>query len=419
MKLLKIICIVCICALLASCNSASDNVSSISSSPEGSEAPSSESESTVQTTVESSYLEHLYKKDIKSINCYYGTGAAVLNDGSAVFWGTNVYGGIGNGEIDNDIPEGEKATPVPPYRHCFPEPVVDAGSVVSSYALTESGDLYTWGMHVGAPETGQEDNPVSIPTKVAGLSNIKQVSMAPSFTLALKEDGSVYHAGTRMDSVESYHEFNQELDDSKVNKAFTKLPLDFKCKKVDTSILSYVFLSDEGEVYIQGILLSDLYAKIPDLVFKDVTKIDFPEKIVDVAALTFNVVALSENGNLYMFGYPYTGVSNEETDSYISEMIYKKDLENIKSISGSLDVVGALSEDGEIYVWGIDTEGLIHESNIDSQNGKFEIVSEPTKLGYRNITQFCIGRCDGTAISENGDVYIWGSNSIGQIIEFE
>ena len=62
-------------------------------------------------------------------------------------------------------------------------------------------------------------------------------------------------------------------------------------------------------------------------------------------------------------------------------MIYKKDLENIKSISGSLDVVGALSEDGEIYVWGIDTEGLIHESNIDSQNGKFEIVSEPTKLG--------------------------------------
>ena len=419
MKLLKIICIVCICALLASCNSASDNVSSISSSPEGSEAPSSESKSTVQPAVTSSYVDHLYKKDIKSINCYYGTGAAVLNDGSAVFWGTNVYGGIGNGEIDNDIPEGEKATPVPQYRHCFPEPVVDAGSVVSSYALTESGDLYTWGMHVGAPETGQEDNPVSIPTKVAGLSNIKQVSMAPSFTLALKEDGSVYHAGTRMDSVESYHEFNQELDDSKVNKAFTKLPLDFKCKKVDTSILSYVFLSDEGEVYIQGILLSDLYAKIPDLVFKDVTKIDFPEKIVDVAALTFNVVALSENGNLYMFGYPYTVVSNEETDSYISDMIYKKDLENIKSISGSLDVVGALSEDGEIYVWGIDTEGLIHESNIDSQNGKFEIVSEPTKLGYRNITQFCIGRCDGTAISENGDVYIWGSNSIGQIIEFE
>ena len=419
MKLLKIICIVCICALLASCNSASDNVSSISSSPEGSEAPSSESESTVQTTVESSYLEHLYKKDIKSINCYYGTGAAVLNDGSAVFWGTNVYGGIGNGEIDNDIPEGEKATPVPPYRHCFPEPVVDAGSVVSSYALTESGDLYTWGMHVGAPETGQGDNPVSIPTKVAGLSNIKQVSMAPSFTLALKEDGSVYHAGTRMDSVESYHEFNQELDDSKVNKAFTKLPLDFKCKKVDTSILSYVFLSDKGDVYVQGILFSDVYGKKQDLVFKHVTKIDFPEKIVDVAALTFNVVALSKTGKIYIFGYPYAGISNEETDSYVSELIYKKNLENIKSIDGTLFVVGALSENGEIYVWGTDNEGLIKEANVDLPNGQFEIIPEPVKLDYQNITQFCIGRCDGTAISENGDVYIWGSNSIGQIIEFE
>ena len=98
MKLLKAICIVCICALLVSCNSTPDNVSSASSNSKNSEISSSESESTVQTVIESSYLEHLYKKDIKSINCYYGTGAAVLNDGSAVFWGTNVYGGIGNGQ---------------------------------------------------------------------------------------------------------------------------------------------------------------------------------------------------------------------------------------------------------------------------------------------------------------------------------
>ncbi len=342
-----------------------------------------------------------------------------MNDGSAVFWGTNVYGGIGNGEVDNDIPEGKKATPVPPYRHCFPEPVVDAGSVVSSYALTESGDLYTWGMHVGAPETGQGDNPVSIPTKVAGLSNIKQVSMAPSFTLALKEDGSVYHAGSKMELVRSYNEFEEGLGESKKDKFFTELPLDFKCKKVDTSILSYVFLSDKGDVYIQGILFSDVYGKKQDLVFKDVTKIDFPEKIVDIAALTFNVVALSKTGKIYMFGYPYAGISNEETDSYVSELIYKKNLKNIKSIDGTLDVVGALSKNGEIYVWGIDNEGLIHESNINSQNGQFEIVSEPVKLDYQNVTQFCIGRCDSTAISENGDVYIWGSNSIGQIIEFE
>lgn len=419
MKLLKIICIVCICALLVSCNSTPDNVSSASSNSKNSEISSSESESTVQTVIESSYLEHLYKKDIKSINCYYGTGAAVLNDGSAVFWGTNVYGGIGNGEVDNDIPEGKKATPVPPYRHCFDEPVIDAGSQTSSYALTESGNLYTWGMYSGAYETGQGDNCVSVPAKVENITGIKQVSMSPSFTLALKKDGTVYHAGTRMDSVESYHEFNQELDDSKVNKAFTKLPLDFKCKKVDTSILSYVFLSDKGDVYIQGILFSDVYGKKQDLVFKDVTKIDFPEKIVDVAALTFNVVALSKTGKIYIFGYPYAGISNEETDSYVSELIYKKNLENIKSIDGTLFVVGALSENGEIYVWGTDNEGLIKEANVDLPNGQFEIIPEPVKLDYQNITQFCIGRCDGTAISENGDVYIWGSNSIGQIIEFE
>ena len=137
----KIFVFLFVCLILC-CSCSNEVLESISES-ESSKSSSSCGENTEKIIVEGSYLEHLYKKDIKSINCYYGTGAAVLNDGSAVFWGTNVYGGIGNGEVDNDIPEGEKATPVPPYRHCFDEPVIDAGSQTSSYALTESGNLYT------------------------------------------------------------------------------------------------------------------------------------------------------------------------------------------------------------------------------------------------------------------------------------
>ena len=426
MKLLKAICIVCICALLASCNSVPDNTASSSSKSESTEISSSESsksssscgENTEKIIVEGSYLEHLYKKDIKSINCHNATAAAILNDGSAVFWGSNVYGGIGNGSIDLDLPHGEKAMPTPPYRFCFGEPVVAAGSQVCSYALTESGTLYMWGMN-NTYRAGLEGDPILVPTKITSVTDIKQVSTSTEFTLALKGDGTVYHTGTRMELFKNSHDYDWRSLESEQDKTFTKMSLDFKCKKIDTSGLSYVFLSDKGDVYIQGILFADINAENPDLVFKAPTKIDFPEKIVDIAALAINVVALSETGNVYVFGCPGAGASDKKIDICISDLIYQKNLENIKGISGNCFTVGALSENGEIYVWGIDEHGVIKESNVNLQRGQLEIVPEPVKLDYQNIIQFCIGIYDGTAISENGDVYIWGSNSIGQIIEFE
>ena len=414
----KILSLLLALLLLCSCSEARKNTSSEGESQPHGEALESNAETPEQAEAECPYIEHLYKKDIKSINCYNGTGVAILNDGSIALWGTNVYGGIGNGDIDNDIPEGKTATPVSPYRLCFDEPIKDAGSVISSYALTESGTLYTWGLN-NTYEAGLGGKPVLTPTKIEEIDGVKQVSTSTSFTLAIKEDGTVYHAGIKMELFESAHDYDWYGSESEQDKVFTKLPLDFKCEKICTSGMSYVFLSDDGSVYIQGILLTDINMEKPDLVFNTPAKIDFPEKIVDVAALAFNVVAVSETGGVYVFGSPGLGLSDAETDARISDLIYKKDLENIKSVDGRHFVAGALSESGEIYVWGIDTKGIINEENAGLPQGRLDIVSKPTKLEYQNIAQICIGNSNGTAVSKDGEMYIWGDNSIGQIIKFE
>ena len=417
-RTVKKILLLLVLLLLCSCSEARKNNPSESESQPHGEALENNAEAPEQPKEGCSYIEHLYEKDVKSINCYNGTGAAILNDGSAVLWGTNVYGGIGNGEIDNDIPEGKTATPVSPYRLCLDEPIKDAGSVISSYALTESGTLYTWGLN-NTYEAGIEGKPVLTPTKITEINCVKQVSTSTSFTLALKEDGTVYHAGVKMELFESAYDYDRYCLEYEQDKVFTKLPLDFKCKKIDTSGMSYLFLSDDGSVYIQGILLTDINIEKPDLVFNKPTKIDFPEKIVDAAVLTFNVVAVSETGRVYVFGCPGLGLSDEVTDTRISELIYKKNLENIKNIDGRHFVAGALSENGELYVWGIDTKGIITKESTDLPQGRLDVISEPVKLDYQNIVQICIGNSNGTAVSKDGEVYIWGDNSIGQIIDFE
>lgn len=416
MKNLKVLLIVFTCVILVSCNHVSNQT--IHSNP-GNENDNSiistdNKETTEQSIIQSFNVDNLYEKDIKSLNCYNGTCVAILNDDTIALWGSNVYGGIGNGEID----ENEKAEAVLPYAHCFNETIIDAGSKISSYALTESGILYAWGLN-NTYETGLEGKPVLKPTQINNVLDIKQVSMSTSFMLALKEDGSVYHTGVKIEQFKDSNDYSWNHTEVEPNKTFVKLPLDFKCRKIDTSGLSYVFLSDDGVVYIQGIIFGNITATEPDLVFPVPTKIDFPEKIIDIAALTTNVVAVSETGSVYVFGNPYSGLSDIETDIYVSNLIYKKNIDNIASVDGTHYVVGALSKEGEIYAWGIDMYGIIKEENIGALYDRYEIVPNPTKLDFNNINKICIGISNGTAISEDGNIYIWGDNSIGQIIELK
>ena len=91
-RTVKKILLLLVLLLLCSCSEARKNNPSESESQPHGEALENNAEAPEQPKEGCSYIEHLYGKDVKSINCYNGTGAAILNDGSAVLWGTNVYG---------------------------------------------------------------------------------------------------------------------------------------------------------------------------------------------------------------------------------------------------------------------------------------------------------------------------------------
>ena len=349
------------------------------------------------------------------LTAYNGTICGIKEDGTLVMWGSNVFAGIGNGEID-DGPGGLQV--VRPYTHTFDEKIVDAGSVVSSYALTESGSLYTWGLnHSGECGTGAA--PILRPQRVEGLGGIKQFSMSTAFSLALDGSGSVYHAGVMMEQFSDArdYEWNYYSEEAKRHEHFTKLPLDFNSVKID-SALCYVFLTDTAEVYMQGILLGDALEQSPDICCPEPVKLDFPERIVDIAALTTNIAALSESGRVYVFGRPETGLSDAETDIKISDLMYQKRLEGVAAIDGSDYCAMAVTADGDGYVWGLDIYGQILKSNEGKPRAEYEIIPQPVKLDYSNIRQFTMGILCGSVLDADGGVFIWGDSSAGQRIAF-
>lgn len=77
-------------------------------------------------------------------------------------------------------------------------------------ALTESGEVYSWGYNgYGQLGNGTKDN-FSIPQKIEGLSNIVKVDAYKYITIALNADGKVYVCGQGYNATPAELKFNRK-----------------------------------------------------------------------------------------------------------------------------------------------------------------------------------------------------------------
>ena len=416
--------------LLSGCSSVPAQKPSESSSPAVSqgpsqpEAPSEENSGQEQKpgstappviTVEETEIK---AAEIEKLFCESGTPTAIMKNGDLILWGGNVFNGIGNGK-DGE----EEIGPFPPTRHRFPAPVVDAFSSVVSYAVTEDGDLYGWGRNYFRQLGQEKERVLTRPQKLELGFRVKQAISPGPFSLYLTDQGDVYCTGLDITGYQSLNEFNRSVgrnDEDDFETGLRMLELPFTCRRVEASAISHVFLSEDGEVYYQGLLLGDHSYTAPDFYHKTPEKIVFPEKVIDIAVTDFNVIALSESGKVYVYGHPLSGVSDAQTDIPVAEDLYQKRLENIVAISSGEFAAMAISREGRVYCWGLDMRGVVDEKNNtgDPPTG-FELIPEPRDMGYTGVISGMMGNYNGTALCEDGSAYIWGDNCIGQIIELK
>ncbi|MDR2654869.1 MAG: hypothetical protein LBC56_02180 [Oscillospiraceae bacterium] len=374
--------------------------------------------------LESAYIDLTKTTGIKYIDVGGSTICTILDDGSIVLWGTNYNGTVGNGKKYEYIQDDGKMVPnsSPPFRNAFSSKIVDVASDICSYALSENGELYMWGFNYHSTIPLPFDY-MLYPQKIKDVQNVKSVALSTGLCLILDDSGNVYHTGIMIEKFKSPYEYFSAFDfgELEVHEKFTKIYLDFKCANIYASPIAYIFLSTEGEVYIQGMIDCSKASGEDNFYFAEPSKLDFPEKITDVAASAFGIMALSETGGVYIYGTSDEGLINETLDTKISENIYKKNLDKVKQISANGDnPFAALTENGEVYVWGRDSHGISEypsETYVLLDEGK--MISVPVKLDLKNIAQISISEFVGTAIDADGNVFIWGDNSTNEHIEFK
>lgn len=119
---------------------------------------------------------------------------------------------------------------------------------------------------------------------------------------------------------------------------------------------------------------------------------------------------ITENGDLYMWGtYSSYLDLDEATIKTIDYSRPHKILGNIKQFEFGKNATffGALTKNGDLYMWGSNSEGELGD-------GTNEYTLVP-KIVLSNVRSFSLGGEHSAAITFDGSLYTWGDNSSGQL----
>lgn len=141
-------------------------------------------------------------------------------------------------------------------------------------------------------------------------------------------------------------------------------------------------------------------------------------------------IYLTDDGKLYGMGLNMAGLllgkdsvkqvySDDDNDRVCTPVLL---MENVRYARAGREAIVALQEDGSVYWWGqMRTTTSTYGSDYDAYWTVEENPDNPVKMMYlephkvlENCVYVDISAWNGAAITENGDLYMWGLNIFGQ-----
>ena len=258
----------------------------------------------------------------------------------------------------------------------------------------------------------------SIWVKVVNDSNI-QVSLGYKFSLALKQDGTVWSWGQNnngelgLGNTTEYSE-PQQITDIKE-----------KITDVKTGYYHSIALTEKGEVYTWGYNGNGQLGngtREDSLVPVKVTGL---ENIAKIDAYKYITIALTQNGEVYVWGSGYGAkpvklnftrkiidvsgnlvlAENRKAYNLDETKSYGKDL--IKVVAGYNHYLG-LTSDGEVYAWGSNSYGQLGNGNNTSSSTAVKVVTPDGKSNMTNIVDISAGDSYSIITDKDGKVYTFG-----------
>ena len=193
-----------------------------------------------------------------------------------------------------------------------------------------------------------------------------------------------------------------------------------------------IYVKKDGALYSAEVMLPDSVDKITGTVTLTINpnaakKLSDSAYVEQVYAMVYNrgsydknvtYAALTADGSLYMWGgndYGQVGIGS--TDNQDKPV---KVLENVKEFRFPDDrnpLCAAVTKDGSLYMWGSDSHGRLANGQLGSKQltpYKVEFDRKDTKVANVYFPSDGVSK-NGVAITTDGELYLWGTNSYNEI----
>lgn len=289
-------------------------------------------------------------------------------------------------------------------NECINENRLGLGYANCGY-LSNNGTMYIWGNNWNGQlgngtNCSYSEHGSLIPVKV--IENIKQIGLGYYQCGAVTNDGELYMWGNNT--------FGQLGNGTSRDSLSPKKIFD-NVKQFKTNYGHSAALTENGELYLWGY---SFYGQVGNgkVTPYGESGILEPVKVMDnvkhIALGTMHSAAITDSGELYLWGSNENGqLGNGEIGSkkYSTQPI--KIMDNISQVSLGSVHSAALTENGELYMWGSNESGQLGDKTID-------YTKEPVKI-MDNVKQISLGYSHSAVIKTDGSLYVWGSNTFGQI----
>ena len=325
---------------------------------------------------------------------------ALKQDGTVWAWGSNKFGELGDGTTTS------RSTPVQVTSLANVSAIAAGVGYFDAHSLAvkRDGSVWAWGKN----ESGElgDDTTInrSAPVQVTSLTNVTAVGPGERYALALKQDGTVWAWGDNT--------YGKLGDNSSILRN-TPLPV---ANLTDVTAISSghvhtLALKKDGSVWAWG---DNYYGGLCNGTLANRSTPSRVGNLTNVAAVAAgygHTLALKQDGTVWACGYAGYGAVGSNLGTYgdmgvSATLVQIENIANVTAITTGGFHNLALKQDGSVWAWGLNDVGQLGNASATTTTSFVPVQVE----NLTNVVAIAAGRSNSLALKQNGTVWMWGNN---------
>ncbi|MGC4048911.1 MAG: hypothetical protein QM757_05235 [Paludibaculum sp.] len=320
---------------------------------------------------------------------------AMKADGTALAWGDNRYGQLSNGQIT--------ARRIPTLIAGIQGVKELSARESNTLAVKNDGTVWGWGDNsAGQLGDGTTISLKPSPVQIPGISNATSVGSGTGHSLALRSDGIVLSWGLNQEG---------ELGDGTTNARTVPAAIAglTGIVRFSAGYVHNLAIKNDGTVWAWG---SNTHGELGDgTTTQRPTPFQVPglTGIVQVATGDYFSLALKSDGTVWAWGdNSVYQLGNGTTTGRLSPA-QVQGISGATAISAGYRQAVVLRNDGTVWIWGTMDGGPMGDGSKTTRTLPVQVS------GLTGITAISAGGQHCLALKTGGTVWAWGSNSTGQL----